>query len=130
MICVKNCKCLTEDEIDGINKLINEIYSYNDLMKNDMIVYEKDDYGNIIAFVGMKTKLYNDVCIISQLCPQDGNKTILNTVEKLTSKLLVACVSYDHKIVKYLEDYGFMIDEVNYFDVETDKNEIIMLLEK
>ena len=34
MICVKNCKCLTEDEIDGINKLINEIYSYLNLLIN------------------------------------------------------------------------------------------------
>lgn len=114
MIYVKNVKSLSYDEINNINSLINIYYDYNDLTNNDFIIYEKNINNEIIGFIGMITKKFDNICLINQLCIIDYNQNIINKAKNLTNKMLLICLPFNHEFIDYLKINGFILyEEVN-----------------
>ncbi len=114
MICVKNVKSLSSDEINSINMLINMYYDYNDLYNNDFVVFEKTSNNQIISFTGMNSKRIEGLCLLNQLCITDNSYNILNKVKNLTNKILIIYLPSTHDFIEYLIENGFIIhQEIN-----------------
>lgn len=109
MIHIKNVKSLSCNEVNELNNIINIYYDYNDLFNNDIIVYEKNELNQIIAYTGLITKKYDNISLINQLCIINSKQNIINKVKKITKKILLICLPSSHEFIEYLINNDFKI---------------------
>jgi hypothetical protein len=109
MIHIKNVKSLSCNEVDELNNIINIYYDYNDLFNNDIIVYEKNELNQIIAYTGLIIKKYDNISLINQLCIINSKQNIINKVKKITKKILLICLPSSHEFIEYLINNDFKI---------------------
>ena len=109
MLCIKTVKSLNEDELNGVNSLIDTYYTPNTLLQSEIVIYSKikDDIIGCICVIPKKGIISN-LCVKIEHWNMGIEKNLIQMAKNIAGPLLVVHVPKESILKTYYSKQGFV----------------------